>query len=318
MKSSGYKQNGFTLIELLVVIAIIAMLISIFGVGMRKIKISQRNLQQKAVFHSMDIGLELFSKDFNGYPDSGQINAGGKVVCGAQRLAEAMFGRDERGFHPRTKWHPALDMAATPPHPGAAIYTEITQRNRKEPYTELKYGGIHTIAELWGSPGTNIYDSAAAGSGTERAPVITDVFAYTTVTIGGETEKVGLPILYFKADSSKRFRVDASNVPVPSPAAAEYGNWIFNYDDNLPILQLNWLREITEPSPTPGLNKHYKDAAKSNIQVFYESLTSRHEDMNKDGTDDFFKAFNADTVILISAGYDGIYGTKDDITNFNY
>jgi prepilin-type N-terminal cleavage/methylation domain-containing protein len=61
-------RYGFTLIELLTVVAIIAMLIAIFGVGMQKIKISQRNLQQKAAFHSIDVGLNLFRNEFDGYP----------------------------------------------------------------------------------------------------------------------------------------------------------------------------------------------------------------------------------------------------------
>ncbi|MCE5184726.1 MAG: prepilin-type N-terminal cleavage/methylation domain-containing protein [Planctomycetaceae bacterium] len=305
-------RKGFTLIELLTVVAIIAMLMAIFGVGARKMKVIQRNLQQKAVFHGMEIGLELFSKDFDGYPDSESI-LDGTVICGAQRLTEALFGRDERGFNPKTKWHPTRDMAAAP-----LLYTESTEKNRKGPYTELKHGEIHTIAELWG-PSAGIYDSAGASTPTQRAPVITDVFAYNVVP--NLTEKVGTPILYFKANSTKRFRMNAANVPVPDPAETEYTQWVFNYNDNAALLGLNWLREVQDPAPSAGLTKHYKDPGdntKSNVQVFYESLTERQADMNSDGKDDFFKAFNSGTFVLISAGYDGIYGTKDDVTNFNY
>lgn len=307
------NRSGFTLIELLTVIAIIAMLMAIFGVGARKMKIVQRNLQQKAVFHGMEIGLELFSKDFDGYPDSAIVNSSGTVVCGAQRLTEALFGRDERGFHPRSKWHPNLDMTAAAPHPGAALYTETTKNNRKALYMQLKHGGIYTIAELWGSPATSLH--LGAGSGTERSAVITDVFAYNIVTIAGQTEKVGMPLLYYKADGTKRFRLDAANQPVTTPTQAQYKDWVYNYDDNLPILQLNWLRELE--NSVPGLTKHYTENG-GNEESFYESLTERKADMDNNGTLDFFKPFNPSTFILISAGYDGIYGTNDDITNFNY
>ena len=51
MNERHNKNKAFTLIELLTVVAIIAMLISIFGIGLRKVKIIQRNLQQKAAFH---------------------------------------------------------------------------------------------------------------------------------------------------------------------------------------------------------------------------------------------------------------------------
>ena len=45
--------------------------------------------------------------------------------------------------------------------------------------------------------------------------------------------------------------------------------------------------------------------------VFYEMLTQR-----QDGN--FFRPYNKSTFIFISAGYDGVYGTKDDLTSFDY
>lgn len=309
------KNKAFTLIELLTVIAIIAMLTAIFGVSARKMKIVQRNLQQKAVFHGMEIGLELFSKDFDGYPDSSLVpDNAPPYVCGAQRLTEVLFGRDERGFNPRSKWHPSLDLVSTHPDSGVNLYGQSTVNKRKGPYTVLKQGDIYTVDQLWGAAGTgDIY--TGSGVGTDRTPVVTDVFAYNRVTIGTETEKVGAPILYFKADATRRFRVDKNNRPVTSPTQVEYKEWIFNYNDNLPILKLDWLRELD--NSIPGLDKHYKQEA-TNVQSFYKSLTEREADTDNDGTMDFFKPFNPSTYLLISAGYDGIYGTKDDITNFNY
>ena len=49
---------------------------------------------------------------------------------------------------------------------------------------------------------------------------------------------------------------------------------------------------------------------RTGVQLFYETITNPK--VNYD------KPFNAATFILISAGYDGIYGTADDITNFDY
>ncbi len=297
MMNKRQNMRAFTLIELLVVISIIAMLVGIMAVGMRKAKVMAKNLQQKAVFHAADVSLGLFNGDFEDYPDSAQVTASGESVTGAQRLAEVLFGRDDRGFHPKTRWHPGLDASG--------LYTDATIKNRKPAYLERKRGGFYTLNELWG-----------ATPGLASTPVFTDVFEHNSVVISGENEKVGMPILYFKASPTKNFRVNnAGNaVTVANADVAVYGNWVYNFEDNLPILQLPWLREIQDAAPTDGMALNYKDpqdAAKSNAQFFYEQITQR-EDGN------YFTPYNKSTYILISAGYDGVYGTKDDLTNFDY
>jgi prepilin-type N-terminal cleavage/methylation domain-containing protein len=314
MKKKYTKHEGFTLIELLTVVAIIAALVGILSVAQRKVKIVSLNLRQKAAFHAGEISLELYSKDFGEYPDSALVASDGlsaaPYVTGAQRMAEAFFGRDDRGFHPKTKWHPSLDAAA--PAPGPNLYdATVTLKDRKVSYFERKRAGFYAIADLWsgGAGGSSIFlgvSSAAAGDNkTQVSPVFTDVFERNEVTINGESEKVGMPILYFKADPTKKFRTVNPAVP------ADYVNWVYNFNDNLPILQLPWLRDPAVV--TDGLTVHYKDpqdAAKSNAQVFYELITAR-----QDGN--FYKPANQNTFLLISAGYDGIYGTKDDLTNFD-
>lgn len=314
-----HVRGGFTLIELLTVVAIISMLIAIFGAGIRKVKISQRNLQQKAAFHGIDVGLELFRNEFEGYPDSRQVAEGGTVVTGAQRLAEALLGRDELGFHPRTKWHPSLDLPAGPPHPGAYLYTSESKKDRKPQYVDLKRTGVHTIYELWGgSNGTSvIHDSGAVTpNGTHRAPVITDVFNRNIAT--NESDKVGMPILYFKADAGKRFRVALTHERIHNPSPADYRQWVYNFDDNIEVLKLPWLRDPGSELESGEYEPHYPDEdgdgdTDNFAQVFYEIISKPHTA----GTN-WDKPFNPDTFILISAGWDGIYGTKDDITNFNY
>ena len=312
-----HKNKAFTLIELLTVVAIIAALVGILSVAQRKVKIVSKNLQQKATFHGMEIGLELYSKDFGEYPDSDIVSDGGTVVTGAQRLAEALLGRDELGFHPKSKWHPNLDMAALPPHPGLALYTSQTKKDRKPQYMELKHSGVFTIHELWnGNNGSSsIYDSGAVTpNGTYRAPVITDVFSRNNSD--AVDEKVGMPVLYFKAEPTKRFRVDAANQRVTNPDSTEYSQWVYDFDDNLPVLQLPWLRDPatdTDNAVSPHYPDEDNDATADNFaQVFYEILSRRHTSGSN-----WDKPYNPNTFLLISAGYDGIYGTKDDLTNFD-
>ncbi len=327
MKTIQKRKNAFTLIELLVVISLIAALVGILAVAQKKVKLVARNLRQKAEFHGMEISLELFYSDFNFYPDSEVVEDGGTQVCGAQRLAEAMIGRDEQGFHPKSKWHPDLDSAALPPHPGAAIYTDATLKDRKPLYFELKHTDFYTVDDLWnGSTGSSvIYDSATAATPTEKASFFTDVFTFNKVQIGSKSIKVGSPVLYFKADSTKKFRVDATNTVVNNPTSADYEEWVYNLDDNTDILNLPWLREL--PDAIAGDTTHYTadpdnpsvvpeaGAGTMEPEYFYKLLTQREDTTNGRA---FFKPYNPSTFILISAGWDGRYGTEDDITSFDY
>ncbi|MHC4554976.1 MAG: hypothetical protein ACYSUS_06715, partial [Planctomycetota bacterium] len=204
-------------------------------------------------------------------------------------------------------------------HPGAVIYdATVTLKDRKIPYFERKRAGFHSIYDLWeGSNGTSsIYDAGNSSESfgdnkTPVSPVFTDIFtSYTTAT----GQQAGMPILYFKANRTARFRADVNRDPVDPVAngnSGEYSQWAYNFLDNYPILQLPWLSDTTQ---TDGLAVHYQDpdnTGKENAQMFYEQLTKR-----QDGS--FYAPYNPNTFIFISAGHDGIFGTKDDLTNFNY
>jgi len=317
MRKKQYPSSGFTLIELLTVVAIISMLIMIFSVGTRKVTIIGKGLQQKSVFHAMKVGLELFSGDFQDYPDSAvrHDGSGNQQVTGAQHLVEALLGRDEQGFEPRTGWYPPDDTHYRPDAPITSLYSSMPESlaRRKGPYFELKYGSINTLFELWDGVkgGSPVYDSGSAPSEMRyRSPVITDVFNRNDTPIG----RVGMPILYFKADPSKVFRIDpTTRQPVTIPTPADYRQWTYNFDDNRAILELPWLRDTTV---TPGLNRHYQDPddpGKTHAQVFYEQITQPGSDPSRG----FFRPHNQSTFILISAGWDGVFGTKDDIVNFD-
>ncbi len=329
MKENTKRQTGFTLIELLVVIAIIAMLIGMLSVGLRKTKIISMNLRQKSVFHAMEISLELFSKDFGDYPDSQTLpdTVSANQISGAQHLVEALVGRDEEGLEPQTNWYapdPTLYMpagAANPLTQAGYNYYDSTQANsrdrRKGPYGEFKHIELFTIYDLWqGENGTSmIYDSQSAAVPARRAPVFTDAFRRFRVDnpAGSGTVRVGMPILYFKANraASRSFRLNqTAQTEVTDPVLDDMRNWTYNYLDNAAVVNLPSLADTTQEAP------HYVDPdddTKSKAKVFYEQITQRSEPDRP-----YYKPFNANTFILITAGWDGIYGTDDDVTSFNY
>jgi hypothetical protein len=100
-------------------------------------------------------------------------------------------------------------------------------------------------------------------------------------------KKTGMSLLYYKADKSKNSH-DVNNPDNPDN--------IYNYKDNYDLLALG-------VPGKPGV-KHplYEDSS-----LFY-IMTQNYK-----GT-----AYNKDTYILLSAGKDGLYGTEDDIANFDF
>jgi len=309
--------SGFTLIELLVVISIITLLIGFLGTGIQAAKRHATNLRQKSNFHAIEVGLELFQKDYDDYPPSKMIDeksdgSSGPKVCGAQHLAEALVGRDTRGFDPKSNWYA--------PDEDETIYANVTDKGstqedeaagktrRWKLFIELKKMGAFVMHDLYENYNKDVYSSKDPCSPDSfRAPVITDIFRQKKIKVPykDHAEWVGSPILYYKANSSSRL---FKKVPQPSD---NYSNWIYNYEDNRGIIELGTIKD-------PAVKHHFDeghtytedDQQKTGVHLFYKTITNPKVSYDK--------PFNAATFILISAGRDGIYGTKDDISNFDY
>ena len=112
------RKNGFTIIELLTVMGVIAVLIGLLIPALGLVKDNAKRIQQKAQFHGIDVGLEIFKTEFGSYPNSKDnlVPPASEAVgyTGANKLAEAMVGLDLLGFHPNAVfrsdgWNSVID-----------------------------------------------------------------------------------------------------------------------------------------------------------------------------------------------------------------
>jgi hypothetical protein len=264
-------------------IVIPAVLILIFGRTFNIVKPpSHRFIYQLNQFHSITIALEMFRAEFDSYPDSGPTDTvtPPQPYCGAMKLAEAMLGQDLLGFHPdsifRSDGQDGFDRDLYPVKP-----TEDNLKARKEPYLALENANAYKLKDIFPNIGTT-----APNFNGDRF-VLCDV--YTRATNLSTGRRIGMPILYYKADTSKT----AHNIDNPDDP-----NNIYNYRDNYALLGLGapWDPNVKHPLFT-------------NPKIFYE-MTKDYKATEQS------RPYRADSFILISAGFDGMYGTKDDIFNF--
>ena len=137
------KKAAFTIVELLVVMSIIMILMGILLPAFNRAKRYARKVRQTAQFKSIDVGLELYLAEFEGYPPSDGEDAGTyNNYPGAMKLAEAMLGQDLLGFHPSSLFNKegedasgAIDLyfrLNPPPKPPTQFYLD-NMRTRKGP-----------------------------------------------------------------------------------------------------------------------------------------------------------------------------------------
>ncbi|MEJ2702961.1 MAG: type II secretion system protein [Sedimentisphaerales bacterium] len=291
------KRAAFTIVELLTVMSIIVILIGLLVPALNKVKQYATNVKQKAQFHSIDAALELFSSQFDGYPDSSFSPAGTTgqyAYCGAEKLSEALMGQDLMGFHPDSVFRSdgtAIRTLANDTTVSVDLYTQGTMAARPGAFLPLENANAYPLRELY----TNL------GDFNPQHFVLCDVFKRVTNTRTGK--KVGMPVLYYKADTSNQSH-DLLNPNNPDN--------IYNWRDNAALLALGmpW-----DPDGKPHrLLRFDGDSrgapAEPEGMRFYWNIWNEKVSVAR--------PYRADSYILISAGWDGEFGTADDICNFDW
>ena len=305
MKSKG-KKTGFSIVELLTVMSIIMILLSIMIPSLNAVRRYAKEVKQKALFNDISKGLEMFRVDYEDYPDSfwnDLSNGSGQSYCGAMKLCEAMVGQDGLGFHPDSVFDD-MGLAADGttklyynraplPDPIDSAKPNLRARKAYLEGEEVQTISIEAIETKFG------FDSAF----DPCCVMLSDVFKRTELkTAYGR--KLGMPILYYKAN--------------PSKLTHEYDEMITNiylYADNHEILEIEppWSDDPNgHPLHDPGAAAPPADAG----YTFY-NITTNPEVTVETSSGTYAQPYNKDSYILISAGHDGLYGTRDDVFNFD-
>jgi hypothetical protein len=167
------------------------------------------------------------------------------------------------------------------PNSGQPLYAGHTPemlKYRKGPYLQPENARAYRLVDVYGKGHT--------GPFREDMYVLCDTYEKKRPS----GKKTGMPILYYRANV-KATAHDANDPNSPAN--------IYNYRDNQALVELG----------VPGDPKGVHPLA--NPRRFY--LNTRSE---KDKTT--AKPCRADSYILLSAGYDGLYGTADDVCNFEW
>lgn len=285
IKRQFNEKTAFTIVEILTVMSIIVILITLLVPSLNMAKRYAKNVRQRAQFHSIDVALDLFNADWQGYPPSDANDETGALYCGAMKLCEAMVGQDLLGFHPNSRFLlDGTDGASTQLYPFAPNIDNL--KSRKGPYLQLENANAYKLKHIYGS------GSGDTGTFNGEKFVLCDI--YTNVTLKPDSAdatpvrgKCGMPILYYKANTSK-FGHDPNDLT--------NANNIYSYSDNAGLVLLG----------VPGASSTLHPLT---VQRFYLStLDKKIITANR--------PYRSDSYILLSAGYDGLYGTPDDIFNF--
>jgi type II secretory pathway pseudopilin PulG len=295
MKSTSKQSNkraAFTIVELLTVMSIIVILIGLLVPALNQVKRFAFEVKQRAQLSSIDKAIELFNSEFDGYPDSGALGPDGMEYCGAMKLCEAVMGQDLLGYHPDSTFRGDGTDGNKLLYPDSSTLTQEQHDEslsaRKGPYLPLDNANAFTMGDLYGT--TDPFLPAHF--------VLCDV--YKRVTHRQIGSKVGMPILYYRANTANTMH----DVATPTNPRN-----IYNFRDNQRLIELGqpWDQANPGNQGTPASGSH----ALLNPTRFYMN-TKNHKVLVAS------RPYRADTYILISAGWDGEYGTPDDICNFDW
>lgn len=315
------KRAGFTLVEVMAAVLVVSILVALLVPAVNLVKETALTMRQQAQFNAIEVGLEGYRNDFGDYPESylfeGPGGVGADIYCGAQRLAEAMLGRDGFGVHPDTEYrqdgmadldNDGLDEEVYPSP--ADVGMDEWKENvgaRKGPYLDIEAGNPEQLDSLYSPAELGDAGLGAAGDTWVLCDQLGQVRKIT------DNKRTGMPILYYKADPTKYMHdIDEWNAN-PNASNCTY-NWVDNAvvggPENIPGFGgLDSLPVITEAKEKYAYHLLVGQVLSPEQKSFYDVTANPTYTST-------VRPYNPERFILICAGLDGVFGTPDDIMNF--
>jgi hypothetical protein len=164
------------------------------------------------------------------------------------------------------------------PRTGDTLYDPTVLKDRRGPFLPLESACAYRLVDIYGKGNTAPF--------LETTFVLCDTYMHTRVS----GVKTGMPILYYRAHVDRT----AHDVNDPDNPAN-----IYDYRDNQTLIALGVPGKPGVVHPLADPKRFYRNT------LNHRSTDQPHP-------------YNADRYILISAGPDGLYGTADDICNFEW
>ena len=273
------KNRNIAIVIIFLILSLLLFLFFLHRSYQKEKTIRVLKIRQKAQFKTISFAMNIFQDEYGDYPPSEALDPNGQPYCGAMKLSEAMMGPDLLGFHPDSVFR-ADGMDATSTKQVYPIPPSTDNlKVRLGPLQQYDTANPNRLLDIYGSGNTGPFN--------ENHFVLCDVYPKKRPS----GRKTGMPILYYKANISNTEH-DVNNPNNPEN--------IYNYKDNQALLSLGvpWKPNVQHPLFI-------------NPKIFY-AMTKDREVFTRS------EPYRKDSYILISAGFDGLYGTADDICNFEW
>lgn len=308
--------RGFTIIELLTVMSIIIILISLLAPALTRVKRYATDVKQHAQFHSISVALDTYYAEYEEYPDSDETDDAtpAQPYCGAMKLAEAMIGQDMMGFHPDSSFRQdGRDTVGNDLYtgPGVVMTPEELNENLRDrkTYLEVDRANAYTLDKIY----NNSVLTASPFIPDPTTNIISDMVlcdSYNRVKHQVTGKRIGMPILYYKADSVNKDHYGPSD-PLYDPDKNTYDS---RDNQDLVDLQTDWMGAAEHHQMASEVGGWVSSAGTATSPQYFYDTTMNETIFQNTGVR---RPYRENTYILRSAGFDGEYGTNDDIFNFD-
>jgi len=311
-RKKTHNENGFTLVEILTAMAVIAILLALLIPALSAIEETATKVKQKAQFNGIEVAMEAFYTDTGDYPPSEWNTTLYGNYTASQRLAEALLGRDGFGFHPDSQWDESGEDAA-----GKALYMDHADYStdyptqaaidsnmaiRNGPYLELETANAIKLENLYGS----------LGGDPVNTYILADVYKISKNIATGNL--AGSPILYYRANLTKIHHHISKASAMPG-----MNQCIYNVYDSIGSTSGSG-RGIARLTPLKGnATDHPLSPGSGGGSLFYKQTINPNfpGDSTYPASGTPPRPYRAESFILQSAGPDGLYGSEDDVFNFD-